>query len=84
MQVRTEISLNSSLIEKVDSLARELGISRSQLISTAVQEFVERNETRRMIAAINEVYADFPDEEEQATLRQILELHRKSMRDDPW
>ena len=84
MKVRTEITLISSLLDKVDGLARELGISRSQLISTAVQDYVERDETRRMIAAINEVYADFPDEEEQATLRQMLELHRKSMRDDPW
>ena len=84
MKVRTEITLGRSLWEKVDGLARKLGISRSQLISTAVQDYVERDETRRMIAAINEVYADFPDEEEQATLRQMLELHRKSMRDDPW
>ena len=84
MKVRTEITLISSLLDKVDGLARELGISRSQLISTAVQDYVERDETRRMIAAINEVYADFPDEEEQSTLRQMLELHRKSMRDDPW
>ncbi len=84
MKVRTEITLSRSLFEKVDGLARKLGISRSQLISTAVQDYVERDETRRMIAAINEVYADFPDEEEQATLRQMLELHRKSMRDDPW
>ena len=83
MKVRTEITLISSLLDKVDGLARELGISRSQLISTAVQDYVERDETRRMIVAINEVYADFPDEEEQATLRQMPELHRKSMRGDP-
>lgn len=59
-------------------------MSRNELLSVAVQEFIERDETRRMMAALNEVYKDFPDEEEQATLRQMLELHRKTLRDDPW
>jgi len=84
MTVKTEISLSSTLIEKVDSLAQELRMSRNELLSVAVQEFIERSETRRMMAALNEVYKDFPDEEEQATLRQMLELHRKTLRDEPW
>ena len=84
MTVKTEILLSCILIEKVDSLARELRMSRNELLSVAVQEFIERDETRRMMAALNEVYKDFPDEEEQATLRQMLELHRKTLRDDPW
>ena len=50
----------------------------------AVQEFIERDETRRMMAALNEVHGDPPDEEELAILRQMLEHHRKLMRDDPW
>ena len=36
------------------------------------------------MAALDEVYKDFPDEEERATLRQMLELHRKMLREDPW
>jgi len=84
MTVKLEISLSSTLIEKVESLARELKMSRNELLSIAVQEFIERDETRRMMAALNEVHKDFPDEEEQATLRQIRELHRKTLRDDPW
>ena len=84
MTVRIEITLSSSLIEKVDSLAQELKLSRNELLSIAVQEFIERSETRRMMAALNEVYKDFPDEEEQATLRQLLDFHRKTLGDDPW
>lgn len=84
MTVRIEITLSSSLNEKVDSLARELEVSRNELLSIAVQEFIERRETRRMMAALNEVHGDPPDEEELAILRQMLELHRKTLRDDPW
>ena len=84
MTVKTSISLSSSLVEKVESLARELNMSRSQLLSIAVQEFIERHETRRMMAALNEVYDDFTDEEDKAIQREIQEYHRKLMRDEPW
>ena len=59
-------------------------MSRSQLLSIAVQEFIERHETRRMMAALNEVYDDFTDEEDKAIQREIQEYHRKLMRDEPW
>ena len=77
---------------KVDGLAQELEMSRNELLSIAVQEFIERHETRRMMAALNDVHMaalndvhkDFPDEEERAILREMREHHRKLMRDDKW
>ena len=69
---------------KVDGLAQELEMSRNELFSIAVQEFIERHETRRMMAALNDVHKDFPDEEERAILREMREHHRKLMRDDKW
>ena len=84
MKVKTEISLNSSLFEKVETLARELNISRSRLVEIAFQEFIERCETRCMLAALNEVYEDWPDEEEKAIQRGIQEYHRKLMKDELW
>ena len=84
MTVRIEISLSSTLDEKVESLARELKMSRNEFVSMAVQAFIERHETRRMMAALNKVDGDPPDEEERAILREMLEHHRKLMRDDPW
>ncbi len=84
MTVRIEISLSSTLDEKVESLARELEMSRNEFVSMAVQAFIERHETRRMMAALNKVHGDPPDEEERAILGQIRELHRKTLRDDLW
>lgn len=84
MTVKLEISLSSALFEKVESLAKELEMSRNELLSIAIEEFIERHETKRMMAALNKVHGDPPDEEERATLRQMQELHRKLMRDDPW
>ena len=84
MTVKIEVSLSSTLFEEVESLARELEMSRSELLSIAVQEYIERRETRRMMAALNEVHGDPPGEEELAVLRQMREHHRKLMRGDPW
>ncbi len=84
MTVKTAISLNDSLFAKVEDLTRELDISRSRLFAIAVQEFIERHETRRMFAALNEVYEDGPDEEDKAIQRGIQEYHRKLMKDERW
>ncbi|MCY4080238.1 MAG: ribbon-helix-helix protein, CopG family [Caldilineaceae bacterium] len=84
MTVKIEVSLSNTLFEEVESLAREMKMSRNELLSVAIQEFIERSETRRMMAALNEVHGDPPDEEELATLRQMLEHHRKTLRDDAW
>ncbi|MXX25226.1 MAG: hypothetical protein F4Z82_07280 [Caldilineaceae bacterium SB0668_bin_21] len=49
--------MSSSPNEKVDSLARELKYSRNELPSAAVQESVERDETRVMMAALKDAVA---------------------------
>lgn len=84
MAVKTAISLNESLFEKVETLTQELNISRSRLFAIAVQEFIERHETRRMIAAINKVQDEYTDDEDRAIQRAIQEYHRKHMRDESW
>ena len=84
MKVKTEISLGSSLFEKVETLASELKVNRSRLVEIAVQEFIGRDETGGMLAALNEVYEDGPDEGDRAIERGSLEYHRQLMRDEPW
>ena len=84
MKVSTEISLSDDILDKVDELASEQRMSRSQLIELAVQAYLERHETRRMMAALNEVHRDGPVEEDLAFLRGIRAYHRKLMKDEPW
>lgn len=84
MTVKTAISLNDSLFAKVEALTQELDISRSRLFAIAVQEYIERHETRRMMAALNKVSDEFVDEEDRAIQRGIREYYRKQERDEPW
>lgn len=81
--VKTAISLPEPLFERADTLAHELQISRSQLVATAIAEFVKRYERRALIAAINRAYDnDPPTTEERELLDGIREKQRKLLESD--
>lgn len=57
MTVKIEVSFSNTLFEEVENLARELEMSRSEVLSIAAQEFIERRETRHMMAALKDAAA---------------------------
>ena len=83
MTVKTAISLEESLFERVETLAKELNISRSHLFALAAQEFVRRYENRRLLDAINAAYEDLPDPDEQA-LRQKMRVQHRQLVEGEW
>lgn len=56
--IKTAISIDRSLYDELETLAGEMGVSRSQLFSLAAREFVERRRNRRLREAINEAHED--------------------------
>lgn len=62
--MKTAISIPDEVFEAAEQVARILGLSRSELYSTAVREFVERRRRDDVTAKLNEVYAD----DEQSSL----------------
>ena len=77
MTVKTAISLENSLFQKVDDLAQELKISRSHLFTLAVRQFIESHENQRLLEKLNTVYDDLPDPEEVALRQRMRVQHRK-------
>lgn len=75
--VKTEILLPEPLFHRVEAVASELQISPSQLIATAVEEFVTRYERRALIEAINQAYGDDPPTAEE---KELLQSIRKTQR----
>ena len=69
--IKTAISLQGSLLEQVDALARELDVSRSRLFVLAAEEFIQRHKNQKLLEAINAAYDDSPDEDEQAVLQKM-------------
>lgn len=75
--VKTAISLRKSLFERVDELAQELDIPRSHVFVLAVEEFIQRHENRKLLKAINEVYEESLDREEELHRDRVRQQHRK-------
>ena len=55
--MKTAISIPDEVFEAADRTAKKLGVSRSELYATAVQEFVERHRVKDVTAKLNEVYS---------------------------
>ena len=75
--VKTAISLEPPLLDRIDSLARELEVSRSRLLSLAAEEYLRRHESERMLAALNRAYADPPTPEESRLRAVMRERQRR-------
>jgi len=81
--VKTAISLQQSLFEQVDAMAKELHISRSRLFALAVEAFIQHHQNQKLLEVINDAYADLPDAKEQ-TLRNAMRQHHKQMVEGQW
>lgn len=59
--VKTAISIEKSIFDQVNDLAKNLNISRSRLFVIAAQEFIQRHNNLELLQAINDAYDDLPD-----------------------
>jgi predicted DNA-binding protein len=74
--IKTGISIPEDLARRADALAEELNVTRSQLFSRALSEFIERYENVRLLERLNEAYSEGPDEDESELLERAREYHR--------
>ena len=56
--MKTAISLPDPIFKAADDLARRLGMSRSQLYTTAVMRFLDSFDDEAVTQALNEVYSE--------------------------
>ena len=75
--VKTAISLQETLLQKIDALARELEVSRSRLFALAAEEFLQRYQNQKLLEAINAAYDDLPDPEEETLHQHLRDQHRQ-------
>jgi predicted transcriptional regulator len=75
--IKTAISMQQSLYEKVGAVARKLKIPRSRVLVLALEEFVQRQDNQLLLTQINEVYQDAPTAEEKKSMRRARSSHRR-------
>jgi len=75
--VKTAISIEKKLFDQAEKMARSMNVSRSKLFVIALQDFMEHQKNKELLAQINAAYTDEPDETEQTILRKSARQHRR-------
>jgi metal-responsive CopG/Arc/MetJ family transcriptional regulator len=75
--IKTAISIEKNLFDKINRLSDEIKLSRSQIFSQAVRYFIERKNNLELVRRINRAYSDILDENEIALLEKSRRKHRK-------
>lgn len=82
--VKTAISLDEELFNRVDKLAHKLHVSRSRVFTIAVQDYLHKQENKSLLAQLNEAYSDRPSDEERKVSKSMNAKHRKIREHEPW
>ena len=64
--MKTDVSMPNSILEAADVLARQLGISRNELIRLAVEEYVESHRHDGVRKALDMIYSHESSELDEA------------------
>lgn len=79
--IKTGISIDEELLERLDALAARLELSRSRTITLAAEELLARDETRRLRARLDRVHGEGGDEGAAESERDLRRRHRRGHRE---
>jgi hypothetical protein len=60
--MKTAISIPDPLFEEAEAAAKDLGLTRSKLIQTALEEFLQRRRDAEVTRRLNKSYTENPPE----------------------
>lgn len=78
--VKMGISIDGSLADEADALAREMDVTRSGLYAMALREFMLRRDNASLLEKLNQAYGE-PDPEDERLVRGI-KTHSRRMLDE--
>jgi metal-responsive CopG/Arc/MetJ family transcriptional regulator len=81
--IKTAISVNKPLFDEVEALAQEMEVSRSEVFARAAREYVQHHKSHKIMEAINAVYGDVPDANDEALQKRMRRKQRKIV-EDQW
>jgi metal-responsive CopG/Arc/MetJ family transcriptional regulator len=82
--VKTAVSIEEKLFRRAEKAAEALAVSRSGLISLALESYLSRYEADQITAKLNEVYAEGLTGEEEDQLEAMWNYHARLTKDDRW
>ncbi len=78
--VKTAISIEKPIFEKINILAKSLNVSRSYIFSQAVKEYIQRHQNIELLQQLNDIY----DDQQTDSLVQKMRPKHKKMVNDQW
>ena len=79
--VKTAISVQKPLFEQAEKLARQMKVPRSRLFVLALEEYIQRQQNRKLLAQFNAGCADEPDPAELVLREKSLKAYRETVED---
>jgi metal-responsive CopG/Arc/MetJ family transcriptional regulator len=76
--MKTAISLPDSVFAEAEALAKQLGLSRSELYSTALQAYLSKYNRQQILSQLNNVYSEeSSDLDSTIATMQLMSLQRE-------
>ena len=82
--VKTTISMQEELFKEVNKLAEKLHVSRSKLFVMAIQEFIKKEESHKLLSQINNAFNDYPDSEEIEIHSKMKTKQKRNLKRESW
>ena len=82
--VKTAISLDEKLFNRVNKLSKEMHVSRSRLFTLAVKDYLKKQENREILAQLNKAYGDQAAEEEVEIMKSMRVRHGNIIEHESW
>lgn len=78
--MKTAISLPDSIFEEAESLARQIGVSRSELYTNALKAYLRKYNRDQILSKLNQIYS-----EESSELDSVLaKIQFMSLPSESW
>jgi len=78
--MKTAISIPDPIFQAAENMAHHLGVSRSELFSTAISEYMNNHRYRDVTESLNQVYG----EEDSKLDEKLASMQWKSVQEDDW
>lgn len=75
--MKVAISIQDEIFKEVESTAKQLHCSRSEVFSMAVKEFLEKMKSKKLLKALNEAYSEEETPEETGVREAAKKLYAR-------
>lgn len=82
--MKTAISIPDDIFKDIDKLSKELHCSRSQILTDAAREYIEKLKNERILEALNKAYSEKETDQEAELRRKGKKHYAKLLKGERW